>query len=147
MNDRYLYKAKRTDNGEWVEGNLVLSEDVTDDFRSLIIPTKDSYMFCDSTNADLGFEIWHIVNPSTICRCTGLKDRNGKMIWENDIILNHYDDEYPEDETISIIVWDVLRWGIKESIDINELDKCDTENGEVIGNIFDNPELLEGGAE
>ena len=69
------------------------------------------------------------------------------MIWENDIILNHYDDEYPEDETISIIVWDVLRWGIKESIDINELDKCDTENGEVIGNIFDNPELLEGGAE
>lgn len=146
MNDRYLYKAKRTDNGEWVEGNLVLSEDVTDDFRSLIIPTKDSYMFCDSTNADLGFEIWHIVNPSTICRCTGLKDRNGKMIWENDIVESH--------GYIGIVRYGQynthfgfgIEW-IKSNGELREDFMYWVSKIWIAGNISDNPELLEGGAE
>lgn len=45
MNDRYLFKAKRVDNGEWVQGNLILSNDAEDGYRAIIIPTNNSNMF------------------------------------------------------------------------------------------------------
>ena len=87
MNDRYLYRAKRIDNGEWVEGNLVWSDDADDDYKAIIIPTTGSNMFTrGGSNGDLGFEKWYRVDPSTICKCTGLKDKNGKLIWENDFV-------------------------------------------------------------
>ena len=70
MNDRYLYRAKRTDNGEWVEGDLVHSV----------------YKINDICVGKYGSEVgMHQVDESTICQCTGLRDKNGNMIWENDI--------------------------------------------------------------
>ena len=146
MNDRYLYRAKRTDNGEWVEGNLVWSDDADDDYKAIIIPTTGSNMFTrGGSNGDLGFEKWYRVDPSTICQCTGLKDKNGKLIWENDIMVAHLDDAYPEDETYIRILWYESGFCSKEkgSEDISPIDKFDQEHFEVCGNIFDNPELLE----
>ena len=148
MNDRYLYRAKRTDNGEWVEGNLVWSDDAVDDYKAIIIPTTDSNMFTrGGARGDLGFENWCRVDPSTICQCTGLKDKNGKMIWENDIMVAHLDDSFPEDATYTRVVWDNNGFCTKEqgSEDISPLDKFDQEHFEVCGNIFDNLELLEVG--
>ena len=148
MNDRYLYRAKRTDNGEWVEGNLVWSDDADDDYKAIIIPTTDSNMFTKGgARGDLGFENWCRVDPSTICQCTGLKDKNGKLIWENDIMVAHLDDSFPEDATYTRVVWDNNGFCTKEqgSEDISPLDKFDQEHFEVCGNIFDNPELLEAG--
>ena len=69
MNDRYLYRAKRTDNGEWVEGNLVWSDDADNDYKAIIIPSVNSNMFTrGGARGDLGFENWYRVDPSTICR-------------------------------------------------------------------------------
>lgn len=148
MEDRYLSKAKRLDDGEWVQGNLIQSCDATDGWESIIIPAKNSNMFTKHIGhgyGNLGFENWYRVNPSTICRCTGLKDRNGKLIWENDICDRK--EQYPE-----IVKYCNGDWTLDYSYVSNKksgANYCNlgfyTEERkcvEVIGNIFDNPELL-----
>lgn len=126
MEDRYLFRAKRKDNGEWTEGFLLKRWD------GLWIFTIDE-KFAD------------LIIPSTICQCTGLKDKNGKLIFENDILSGHIDDEFPEDETRKCVVWHENGWCTNEpGWDYYEkLDDFDSENFEVIGNMIDNPELLE----
>ena len=139
MNDRYLYRAKRTDNGEWAEGTLLHKS------SSFSVECDEYYIFDGietSSNDDL-----YLVDPSTICQCTGLEDKNGKLIWENDIMVAHLDDSFPEDTTYARVAWNNNGFCTKEqgSEDISPLDKFDQEYFEVCGNIFDNPELLEVG--
>ena len=148
MEDRYLFRGKRIDNGEWVQGNLVWSDDTDDDYKAVIIPTTNSNMFTrGGARGDLGFENWCRVDPSTICQRTGLKDKTGKLIWENDVVgfWDTYSTEngHAEMDCIGKVVWDdetisfqVTNRLYAESYEV--LDECS-----VIGNIFDNPELLE----
>lgn len=138
MKDRYLYKAK-TCNGEWVTGQYVKGLDMyAKEVHLIFEPTK---IFYSSGETDG----WSEIDPTTICQCTGLKDKNGKLIWENDIMVAHLDDAYPEDETYIRILWFGSGFCSKEngSKDITPVDKFDQEHFEVCGNIFDNQELLE----
>lgn len=149
MKDRHLFKAKRLDNGEWVQGNLIQSCDAIDGWETIIIPIKNSNMFTKHIKrgyGNLGFENWYRVDPSTVCQCTGLKDTNGTLIWENDIMVAHLDENYPEDETYIRILWLGSGFCSKEngSKDITPVDKFDQEHFEVIGNIIDSPELMGG---
>ena len=137
MEDRYLSKAKRIDNGEWVQGYLVY--DNRDKLYRIIMEIQYSTgTFITTGNAPR-------VDSSTICQCTGLKDKNGKLIWENDIMVGNLDDAYPEDETYIRILLYESGFCSKEkgSEDISPIDKFDQEHFEVCGNIFDNPDLLE----
>ena len=129
MNNRYLFRAKRTDDGEWVEGYLYGI-------------WERRYILWGMTN-DVPDMIE--VDPSTICQCTGIKDKNGKLIWENDIMVAHIDDVFPEDETYTRVLWHNNGFCTNEnhSIDIEPIDEFDKIHFEVCGNIFDNPELLE----
>lgn len=144
MESRYLYRGKRIDNGKWVEGSLVTGVF----FR---LGQEIPYMFCPNLADYDCFEDFSEengifeVDPSTICQCTGLKDKNGKLIWENDILSGHIDVEFPKDETRKRVVWHENGWCTNEPgcDDYEELDDFDSENFEVIGNKFDNPELLE----
>lgn len=160
MSDRHLCKAKRTDNREWVEGNLVRSEDAIDDYKVIIIPITKGYMFTiGGTRGTLGFKNWHIVDPSTICQCTGFEDKNGRQIWENDIVS--FEDtgeegyEYKEgfDFTNRAKVefaegrWSLTDFASENSAVMDEMyDHAEFmelwQGCKVIGNIFDNPELL-----
>lgn len=71
-----LFKAKRINNGEWVEG-YYLRDQYHIGGKDIIFYRKDSDRFTVYTN---------IIDPKTLCQFTGLTDKNGKRIWENDII-------------------------------------------------------------
>lgn len=108
-------------DGTWVEGYLADENHIND----------GKYEF--------------LIDPETICQYTGLTDKNGKKIWENDILEGHLDDKFPEDVTREKVIWHESGWKTEEpGCDNKEyLDEFDTENFEVVGNAFDNPELLE----
>ncbi len=135
MEDRYLCRSKRIDNEEWVEGYLSYPFCTEKGNESYYFYAKDS----------LGFFCRCVVDASTICQCTGLVDKNGKLIWENDIMEAHLDDKFPEDVTRTRVVWDKNAWVTSEpgAVDRECLDDFDTKHFYVVGNIFDNPELLE----
>lgn len=187
MSDRYLYKAKRVDNKEWIKGYLYRISESLNPFIMLVNRNAES----------------HEVDPSTICQYTGLhdctkweqlskmeqdkflsewnikenrknqkEDWNGKKIWENDIIRLHqflFDgSEYEKEILISIeYITEMMCFGAnlieakeikrymgykdedteKVVIPFNDFYGLHDESFEVIGNIFDNPSLLEGGTE
>lgn len=131
MNDRYLYKAKRIDNGEWVEGDLVHSV----------------YKINDTCVGKYGSEVGiHQVHENTICQCTGLKDKNGKLIWESDVVRKVDTNAlgYHRERICTVSYEKSGYWNIITTLGdgywIGEFEK---EQLEVIGNKFDNPELLE----
>ena len=139
MNDRYLFKAKSVDNGEWICGSLITGvfhreENGADTPYILNVDKSNATCFEDFTEGGEYFE----VNPETICQCTGLKDKNGKLTWENDIIEvagERYLIEWQDDSAM----WVLNQYGSF----VASFDNYWSDEVEVIGNKFDDPELLE----
>lgn len=135
-----LFKAKRVDNGEWVEGYLVRFCDRYGGLGFEIIAEAGIY-YDGSPNY-----ISHEVDESTICQYTGLTDKNGKKIWENDILDCK--------DRVTVVkwhtpcgTWDSVFVRYKGELCSNGIQVVEWKyRAEVIGNIFDNPELL-GGSE
>lgn len=130
METRYLFKGKRIDNGEWMIGNLIR----TDEGVYIIQNYVPQYLIKD-----------YEVIPSTICQCTGMKDKNGKLIWENDIIKAWSQGTCAKGKIKQRIDGTWIMYPAWQKGKMWYL--CPDNNGEttveVIGNKFDNPELLE----
>lgn len=152
MNDRYLYRAKRIDNGEWIVGNRI-DDGVTG--QVFIHAAGNTVNESDKVGEDgcLRFVAFE-VDPSTICQCTGLKDKNEKLIWENDVVEMY--DRNTDYKWRAVVLFGnpncEYTWGWQ----LEPIGKCDAntdilcwiemeESGaicEVIGSAIDNPELL-----
>nr|DAE90837.1 MAG TPA: YopX protein [Caudoviricetes sp.] len=147
MQDRYLFRGKRIDNGEWVHGYLF--DDGFENGRVFIggiVIEKYNGTACDDWNVT-GINFYEI-DPNTICQCTGLKDKNGRVIWENDIAS--YSDLITRDKKTICIEWNkmqasfVRKYRSPMGLQYLYLDEYIASRMEVIGNTFDSPELLEG---
>lgn len=134
-----LFKAKRKNNGEWVEGCYAESKGKTFIGIDISISIDEFEVFCTPIIR------WIEVDPETLCQFTGRCDKNGKKFWENDILMAHLDKSYPEDATYETVEWNINGWGTREngSMDREYLGEFDLEHYEVVGNIFDNKELLQ----
>ena len=134
-----LFKAKSIQTGEWIEGIPIKTH------LGLFISFEENPHYC-SQYGYMEIDDILMVDEKTLCQFTGLCDKNGNKIWENDILMAHLDEYYPEDVTYETVEWGVAGWVGHEtgSTDREEyLDEFDTEHFEVVGNIFDNKELLQ----
>lgn len=140
MNEIYIFRGKRKDNGEWIEGNLVYSQTTTRGVITEIYTLKMTYE----------------VNTKTVGQCTGLKDKNGKLIFEGDVVK--LTDTNNNIEWKAYVVfgnpygefnwgWNLMYIGEKTKVDTDILLWTEMEETgaycEVIGNVYDNPELLQ----
>lgn len=132
MSREILFKAKRADNGKWETGYY---------FKA----GEKHMMLCFFTNENGLYHNMYEIHPKTLCQYTGLNDKNGKKIWENDIteawsqgtkaigkIKQRIDGTW-----IMYPVWQhKTMWYLLPN-------ECGKTTVEVLGNIFDNPDLLE----
>ena len=149
-----LYRGKRIDDGAWVEGFFVAKADPLLGIMASFTLTQEF-----DTNGTLRSNMdWHKVDPETVGQHTGLTDKNGKKIFEGDVF--HLDDE-----VVAVVIFQDgcfrleeygLRGAFTESgfdecgggwdvIDCSPIDWYTIKDMEIIGNIHDNPELLEEG--
>lgn len=134
MNREILFKGKRVDDGKWIYGDLLQCEGGRTLICTYVAPSKE-------TEGIKQFEIdisLRDVIPGTVSQYTGMNDKYGNKIWENDIV------KLPELYGNEAGVVEYLCCGFRVRSSAYGFIQL---FGEVIGNIFDNPEFLEGGAE
>ena len=137
----YLFRGKRKDNREWIYGSLIIDNNkyyITVQIN-YPMPTDKYTVYTDDYSV-----MMYEVDPETVGQYTGLKDKNGIKIYEEDIVIDR------EDEVIGKIVWNkeeasfyfsiLFEKGTYEEEKLNDW----VDEIEVIGNIYDNPELLKG---
>lgn len=132
------YRGKDFYHGDkWYHGDLI-DHSVFGPVNYIALPyanTVDSIIFAK-------------VHPETVGPCSGRKDKRGILIYHGDILMSRYDDQYPEDYCLEVIVYDGHKW-LSYQNGVGEPDELDEKPvlgvSEIVGNIWDNPELLTNG--
>lgn len=128
MSREILFRGKKFD-GEWIYGSVHYSG------KSVFISRKVGCAYGYSQ-----------VNSRSIGQYTGKNDKNGRNIFEGDVLKVSITDDFEPCEFKEVVFWDEKQCGycVREqgAPDPFPLGDCDLENSVVIGNIFDNPELM-----
>ena len=115
-----LFRGKRTDNDEWIEGSFLNKNNI-------------GIFYDDTEESDCTVHIFSVI-PETVGQYTGLTDKNGIKIFEGDIVKGTFlGFPIPIEDDVFSICWQEDVAGYRANY---------FENVEVIGNIHDNPELL-----
>lgn len=134
-----LFRGKRVDNGEWVCGYLIQDTEVygKEDRHSYIVNHKHP-------SGCFGSDIYIEVIPETVGQYTGLTDKNGTKIFEGDIVTGLFLYSLPVNGLVSFQDGSFgLIWHFGDVEKFNPFTSMCNVIYEVIGNIHDNPELLE----
>ena len=130
-----LFRSKRLDNGEWITGHLLKYED-----GSARMVSSNTDIFCFEKDESIIQTVAHRVDPKTVGQYTGFVDKNGKKIFEGDIVSI-----YNSKAFLFAVEWNnqyVLKCtsnGVSDNI-LNVIES--PEDVEVVGNIYDNSELI-----
>lgn len=130
------FRGKRVDNGEWVYGDIIHCTSG----KTYIFPSGDYANESDKVNQGGCLMMFTFeVIPETVGQYTGLKDKNGKEIYDGDIVV--FESVFSKDKFVGRVMYysgyKPILW---DSIDLAETNKEDLE---VIGNKHENPELME----
>ena len=133
MNDRFKFRGKRLDNNQWYYGSYLYLHNASEyDYAGNRKETKKDVHFIIDEN-----DINYVVNPETVGQCTGLKDKNGKLIYEGDIVK--------QNNTIYSVNWLNGTFCFKDTLNGENytVEFVVPEKQEVIGNIYADAHLLE----
>ena len=140
-----IFRGKRIDNGEWVYGYYTKARYYLNEKEMHVIfaPDGEAFPRCE-------FSDYEEVDPETVGQFTDLNDKNGRKIFEGDIVL--FADFFTDEIHRGVVYWcDLAFWfdctETEGDEGIYSLDYICANIVEVIGNIYDNPELLKGGVE
>ena len=138
MKDRYLFRGKKLGGGEWVEGHYVHED--------------NKHGICYDPHDGIKAVRWVETDPATLGQCTGLKDKNGRPVFEGDVVKF--------DRSQGAVIWGnencfdkdvashsdgwLIDWQGKDNNNRTDLGFWAYRGGiEIIGNVHDSPELLE----
>ena len=152
MNNRYIHRGKRKDNGEWIEGYLIQGN------RTYIVTIEAINYMVVSASCMASIELVEVI-PKTVGQCTGLTDKNGRLIFTGDVLHIKTGEGWScpvgTDVYYKVIFteFNIECYSCTEYIgfmaerssgSLSSIYYIVTRYGaEVIGNIHDNPELLE----
>lgn len=155
MSREILFRGKRIDNGEWVEGGYAENDGKAFiAIRTRYIPDTRDWDTAEYYENNPCYCLTMIeVDPETVCQYTGLTDKNGRKIFEGDIVRDifnasvagivrygDYRNTFNDDEHGGHVGF-YIEWKKKRDLLRKDLVYW-VKNSEFIGNIFDNPELL-----
>lgn len=130
-----LFRAKRKDTGEWVKGYYAKYKPCASKAEHVcgIVPEYASALYMQK------------IDPQTLCQYTGLTDKNGQRIWENDI-CKVVTESIDEEDGFFVVRWseEGARFILEGDSLVMDFDNVYGTECEGVGNIFDNPELIEG---
>jgi uncharacterized phage protein (TIGR01671 family) len=146
------FRGKSTTSGKWVHGMLTTLKNLETEMQNMII-IKNEGVFNEGSASPFFME-WDYIHKDTVGQFTGLKDKSGKEIYEGDIIS--VNGKYPK------LIRYIDEWASFCLANLTDLD-CDLKTRywqqvspcwwtdykreiKVIGNVYDNPELLKGGS-